>query len=241
MIREAARWRRPRGRINWPRLIVGCLASGTVLWTSPPARADEGHALSIGVVIDVRPRPPAVVEFERLVIDSLRNALAGAAARVFVIGYSNQVRLVEDWSPADAGLEAAAAGLSGDEGVNTERVVVLNDALADAVRKLGSSADGGRKGLIVIGEGNDAGSQARFAEVSKAAQAGKFPCLALLIANHRSQVGRVRQFGFDLYSLARGTGGRAYDLGTNPRALDRALEYVQERLIANRNRSPDRR
>lgn len=62
------------------------------------------------------------------------------------------------------------------------------------------------------------------------AKAKHVQCFALLVANHRSQVGRVRQFGFDLFRLASGTGGRAYDVRTNPKSLDKAISDVLKRL-----------
>ena len=84
--------------------------------------------------------------------------------------------------------------------------------------------------LIVIGEGNDGGSTARFGQISRLPRDKHIQCFALLVANHRSQVGRVRQFGFDLYRLASGTGGKAYDVRTNPKSLSKALEDVRTRL-----------
>ena len=87
--------------------------------------------------------------------------------------------------------------------------------------------------LVVIGEGNDGGSSMTFADVLSAAKAGHVQCFALLVANHRSQVGRVRQFGFDLYRLASATHGKAYDVRTDPELLDAALGDLLARLAAN--------
>jgi len=81
-----------------------------------------------------------------------------------------------------------------------------------ALTTLGVAASDARKRLIVIGEGNDGGSAAKFSQLLDAAKARHIQCFALLVANHRSQVGRVRQFGFDLYRLASGTKGKAYDV-----------------------------
>jgi len=98
--------------------------------------------------------------------------------------------------------------------------------------RLGSLADRGRKGLIVIGEGNDSESGVRFSQVLDAARAQHVQCFALLVARHRAQVGRVRQFGFDLFRLASETKGKAYDVRANIDALNEAVQDIIKRLGA---------
>src|SRR5206468_1739806 len=110
------------------------------------------------------------------------------------------------WRPS---LAAASARLAIDEGGNTGRGAALNDGLLEALGKLRDSGAGRQRRLIVIGEGNDGGSHSHFGEVLDAARAGDVRCFVLLVATHRSQVGRVRQFGFNLYRLAGGTRGQA--------------------------------
>ena len=82
----------------------------------------------------------------------------------------------------------------------------------------------------MIGEGNDDGSVATFSQVLDTAKSRHIQCFAVLVADHRSQVGRVRQFGFDLYRLASATEGKAYDVRTNRGLLDNALKDVLKRL-----------
>jgi hypothetical protein len=226
-----AHWWQTSGPRVCLQLAVICIGGCAALRAQPAPKPDIVQTLSIGVVIDTHPQQRSVIEFERQVVDSLRNVLGGTAAAAFVISYSDRVRLVSDWSPADAGLKDAAARLVLDAGISKERGAVLNDGLMDGLTRLGFSADGHRKGLIVIGEGNDGGSAAKFSQVLTAANGKHIPCFALLVATHRSQVGRVRQFGFDLDRLASGTGGKLYDVRTNPKLLDEAMKDVLKRLV----------
>jgi len=80
--------------------------------------------------------------------------------------------------------------------------------------------------------------------VLSAAKAGHVQCFALLVANHRSQVGRVRQFGFDLYRLASATHGKTYDVRTDPeRPPDRPTTRLTagEQPRERRHSDPQRR
>ncbi len=194
------------------QLIVVAIITGRQPVGRAAAETEDRPPLSIGVVVDVHPHQQPVVDFERQVIDSLGRTLEGTATNVFVVGYSNRVQLVQDWSPGGPALAAASAHLAVDEGGGVGRGAALNDGLMEAVMRLRASTAGSSRALIVIGEGNDGASQARFGDVLDAARAGNIRCFALLVATHRSQVGRVRQFGFDLYRLAGGTGGRLRDV-----------------------------
>jgi len=216
-----------------PLCLLSCLVGYAVLRAQSPVQADPGRPLSLGVVIDVRVQQHEVIGFERQVVDALGSKLAGEHAEGFVVSYSDRVQVVEDWSPVAAGLKDTADRLTADGSEDGRRGAALNDALLNGIARLGSSGYEGRKVLVVIGEGNDGGSSMTFADVLSAAKAGHVQCFALLVANHRSQVGRVRQFGFDLYRLASATHGKAYDVRTDPELLDAALGDLLARLAAN--------
>jgi hypothetical protein len=214
------------------RFLLACIASGVVLRAQSPVLADPGRPLSLGVVIDVRPQQREVIAFERQVADAMGSMLAGENTKGFVVSYSDRVQVVEDWSPT-AGLKDAALRLTVDGSEDGRRGAALNDALLNGLARLGSVGHEGRKVLVVIGEGNDGDSSTTFGDVLSAAKAGHVQCFALLVANHRSQVGRVRQFGFDLYRLASATHGKAYDVRTDPGLLDAALRDLLARLATN--------
>ena len=212
-----------------------CLALMWCGWSAVPfaqqlPKADTPQALSVGIVIDAHRQPQNVTEFERRVVEALAGALTSVAREAFAISYSDSVRLVADWAPPASLSKGAAERFLVGGAQAAGRGSVLNDGLMEGLTKLGSTAGGGRKVLIVIGEGNDEGSTATSSQALAAARSQHIPCFVLLVAQHRAQVGRVRQFGFDLYRLASGTGGKAYDVRTRPQALDEALQDVLKRL-----------
>jgi hypothetical protein len=227
---QTAVWRLADARRLGRRLVFICISGCTVLRAQPAAKPDTSQTLSIGMVIDTHPQQGNVIEFERQVVDSLTTMLAGTAADGFVISYSDHVQLVGDWTTMASGLTDAAARISLDAAASKERGAVLNDGLMAGLTKLGSSRQGRRRCLLVIGEGNDSGSGTTFSEVLRAAKDKHIPCFVVLVANHRSQVGRMRQFGFDLYRLASATGGKAYDVRTNPKSLNEALKDMLKRM-----------
>ena len=65
--------------------------------------------------------------------------------------------------------------------------------------------------LIVVGEGNDAGSVTRYSQIKKRAKAAHVQCFGLLVADHNLIGGRVRHFGFDLYVRRFKTAATAHD------------------------------
>ncbi len=103
-----------------------------------------------GIVIDRHPQQRAVVDFQRLVLDSLRSALAGTVTKVFVVSYSDHVQLIQDWSTGDSGLQAAAAFIAADGNPQHSRGTVLNDGMMDAVTRLGASPAGALRRLIAL-------------------------------------------------------------------------------------------
>jgi hypothetical protein len=219
-------------------LMVVCVGA-VDLCTQAEAKIESGPRLSIGVVVDTHPQQAAVLSFERHVVEALVSRLAGAEADGFVITYSNRIQTIADWSPLESWPIAAVPHISLDHSADgsAARGADLNDGLMAGVAKLGASSTGDLKGLIVIGEGNDGGSAATFSQLLAAAKRQHVQCFALLVANHRSQVGRVRQFGFDLFRLTSGTHGKTYDVRTDPHLLDKALEDVFKRLQASSLRS----
>jgi len=104
------------------------------------------------------------------------------------------------------------------------------NALNSGLSKLESGNSGNSKVLIVVGEGNDAGSVTRYSEVKKRAKSAQVQCFALLVASHNLMGGRIRHFGFDLYDLASATNGKAYDVEDSRTNLDKAIRDVLRRV-----------
>ena len=190
-----------------------------------------------GVLIDTSPHQKNVIEFEREVVSSITDRLDGFGAESFVIGYANEVNLLQDWSPLETGLKKASTQIDLEvEGGENGRTL-LNDALKAALLKLEARNGSDSKALIVIGEGNDLGSTTKYSQVKKLARSGHVQCFALLVASHDLIGGRVRHFGFDLYDLAGATKGNAYDVGASRTHLDKAVNDMLKRVISSRRLS----
>ena len=71
----------------------------------------------------------------------------------------------------------------------------------------------------------------RHSTVLQRAKGDSVQCFALFVATHRSQVGRIRHYGFDLMRLASATHGKIYDVRTEPERLDKAVTDLKRRLV----------
>ena len=103
--------------------------------------------------------------FQLRVVDAFRAAIADVSADVFVVTYSDHVEQVIERSPADPGLKESVGRIGSVATPGTDRRAVLNEGLARALAVPGASDNQYRKGLVVIGEGNDNGSEVRFSRI----------------------------------------------------------------------------
>jgi hypothetical protein len=207
-----------------------------VAWAVPSGESPAAHAASptnpkllIGVLVDTHPRPNNVIDVERQVVDSLMSGLVGVPANGFFSTYSDRVRTIAEWSPVDPGLRQASARITLDDSVKHPGAALYDGVMA-ALAKLTSASEADRRVLIVIGEGNDGASVTKASRVLDTAKRQRVQCFVVLVATHRSQVGRVRQYGVELYRLASGTRGKFYDIRTDRRLLDKAVRDVLNRL-----------
>lgn len=211
-------------------LIVACgvLALTTTLHGQTP-QGSTNEKLSIAVLIDSRVQPMNVLDFQVQVLESLRETFVGRAVEVSVLSYSDKVQQIADWSPADSGLSQAISRIKQTARGDGGTAALLNDALSEALARLGTR-NGRHKVLLVIGEGNDSGSRAKFSQALSAARKDRVRCFAFFVAAHRAWVGKVRQYGFDLWRLASKTNGKVYDVRTNSKALENAMRDFRLRL-----------
>jgi hypothetical protein len=214
------------------------LAVGAYL-SIPSAVAYGGQAdasaspakLVIGVVVDVRADQMPVIDFERQVVSAISSAFEGVPAEGFVVAYSDRVQWLTDVSTLDRALRDGGRRINADPVAAPPLASVLNDGVADGLQRLAAEAGAVRKALIVVGEGNDGASSTKFATVLERAKGDSVQCFALFVASHRSQVGRIRQYGFDLMRLASATHGKIYDVRTEPDRLDKAVTDLKRRLV----------
>lgn len=211
-------------------LLIGSLAvvSSTLLFGQDQTGPAKRPGLAVGVVIDISAHQKHVIELERETLNLIADQVDGLEANTFVITYAGKTNLLQDWSPLQDGLRTAAERieLSPESGKNAE--TLLNDAINTGLLKL--QADSASRVLIVIGEGNDRGSIAKYSEVKKLARSSHVHCFALLVADHDLMGGRTRHFGFDLYDLAGATKGKGYDVGASRKRLEKAVKGMAKKI-----------
>lgn len=215
------------------RLLICSLvaaATCTPLFARGKAESVTKPKLLLGVLIDTSTHQRNVIELERQAANSIAEQFDGVTTESFVFTYSDNVKLLQDWSPIDPGLKEASTQIQLSIEDDKRGRTLLYDALDAGLRKLGVRADVNARVLIIIGEGNDAGSVARYSQLKKLAQSNHVQCFALLLADHNLIGGRVRHFGFDLYDLASATKGAGYDIENSRKRLDKAFKDMLKRI-----------
>jgi hypothetical protein len=180
----------------------------------------------LGLLIDTSKHQKNVIEFERGAVRSIAEKFGWGES--FVCSYGSKVQVLEDWSASDNQLKTAAAQISLDAGDG--HGTRLYDAMHEALLKLSARTGPNLRVLIVIGEGNDSGSSARYSEVKALAESSHVHCFALLVADHNLRGGRVRHFGWYLNDLASATNGAGYDIEDSQKNLDKALRDALKRI-----------
>jgi hypothetical protein len=217
---------------TWWLAVGACLSIPSAAAYGDQAGASASPPkLVIGVVVDVRPDQMPVIDFERQVVNAISSAFEGLSAEGFVVAYSDRVQWITDVSTLESALRDGGRRINADSIVVPPFASVLNDGVAEGLERLASKAGAVRKALIVVGEGNDGASSTKFSTVLQRAKGDSVQCFALFVATHRSQVGRIRQYGFDLMRLASATHGKIYDVRTEPERLDKAVTDLKRRLV----------
>ena len=209
---------------------LGLAGRGSLLCAQERTPTDSQSGLSVGVLVDTSAHQENVIEFEREMIRALADGFAGVVTESFVIRYADEVETLQEWSPFDSGLTSASTRIELDTESEKNRRTLLYDALNVALTKLDTRNSTNSKILIVVAEGNDAGSVMKYSQIKKRAQSAHVQCFVLLVADHNLMGGRVRHFGFDLYDLASATKGKAYDIERSRKNLDKAIGDVLKRV-----------
>ena len=209
---------------------LGLAASCTLLFAQEKAQPDTSRKLSVGLLIDTSAHQKKVIEFEREVVHSIAEGFASVGTEGFVVRYADEVETLQDWSPLDTGLGSASTRIELDWESGKNRRTLLYDALDVGLLKLDTANTANSKILIIVAEGNDVGSVTKYSQIKKRAQSAHVQCFVLLVADHNLIGGRVRHYGFDLYDLASATKGKAYDIESSRKNLDKAVRDVLKRV-----------
>jgi hypothetical protein len=202
----------------------------TALFAQNRPQVETKPQVSLGVLIDTSAHQKKVMEFQREVVNSIADAFAGMATESFVVRYADEVETLQDWSPLDTGLKKVSSRIELDVESEKKQRTLLYEALNTGLLKLETGNSANSKVLIIIGEGNNAGGGIKYSEIKKRAKSAHVQCFVLLVADHNLMGGRVRHFGFYLYDLASATKGKAYDVGSSRKNLDKAIRDVLKRV-----------
>jgi len=200
------------------------------LFAQDRTQAETKPRVSLGVLIDTSMHQKKVIEFQREVVNSIADGFSGVVTESFVVRYGDEVETLQDWSSLDAGLKKVSPRIELDAESGKNQRTLLYEALNVALQKLETANRAYSKILIVIGEGNNAGGGIKYSQIAKRAKTAHVQCFALLVADHNLMGGRVRHFGFYLYDLASATKGKAYDVGSSRKNLDKAIRDAMKRV-----------
>ena len=214
---------------SWLLLFTFCVLPCDLFSAQNPSKVDREPQLSLGILVDTGVRQKNVIEFEREVVNSIAEAFENVAPESFVMKYGDEVELLQDWSPLETGARKVLTRIDADMEGGKNHGDLLNDAIDAALLKLAARNAPAAKALVIIGEGNDAGSAAKYSQLKKLAKSSHVQCFGLLVADHALIGGRVRRFGFNLYDLAGSTKGKAYDVGTSRKHLEEAVKDILKR------------
>jgi len=203
---------------------------------------EDNLPLSIGLLLDTSSSQRRVMPFEREAAGLFLNHLAMPKDETFLISFDSNVDLLADFSnePAfiqqaidhaafKAGASPAGKSLSGNRALGGD---LLYDALYLAVHdELQQAA--GRRVLLVVTDGNDEGSQNTLKSATAAVQKGD-TIVYVVLTTDKSSADRRQAYRamVEMDRLARSTGGRVIDVGTDQRKLDTAFTQIEHELQA---------
>lgn len=147
-----------------------------VLLAQGKTKLEMKPRVSLGVVIDASAHQKKVIEFEREVVNSLADGFAGLATESFVVRYADEVEILQGWSPLDTGLKTVSRRIELDAHSAKNGRTFLYDAVNVGLLEFDTGNSANSKVLIIIGEGNDAGSLARYSQIKKRAKSDARRC-----------------------------------------------------------------
>jgi VWFA-related protein len=201
---------------------------------------EDNLMLTIGLLLDTSASQKRVLPFEESAATSLLKRLMRSRDQAFLISFDSNVDLLADLtnSPDAIEQEMVRATIHAEPNPETrsayrnaaEPGTLLYDAVYLAAHdELRQAA--GRKVLVVVTDGFDSGSQNGLKSAIAEAQRTNSVIYVLLTSN-TSPNSRRQAYSemVEMDRLARETGGRMIDVGTNQRKLEIAFTQIQQEL-----------
>ncbi len=194
--------------------------------------------LTIGILLDTSGSQQQVLPLEKEAGAAFLKDMITPKDEAFLLSFDINVDLLSDYTNNTRELRRAmdkaeintGAGTGSVTGNSTPRGTLLYDAVYLAAHdKLRQEA--GRKVLVLLTDGGDQGSQLKLRDAIEAAQKSNALIYVILISD--AQFGMFGGFGggaSEMDKLARETGGRMINIGSNGRKLDDAFAQISDEL-----------
>jgi VWFA-related protein len=198
---------------------------------------EKNLPLTIGILLDTSGSQQNVLPMEQEAGAEFLKDVLTPKDEAFLISFDINVDLLADYTNSPGELRRAlnkasintGAGTGSVTGNSTPRGTLLYDAVYLAAHdKLRQEA--GRKVLVMLTDGGDQGSQETIRTAIEAAQKSNAIIYVILIADR----GFYGSFGYtgagDMDRLAKETGGRVINVGSNGKKLQDAFNQIQDEL-----------
>lgn len=211
--------------------------------------AETNLPLTLGILIDTSGSQERVLPMEQEVGGAFLKDVLRQKDLAFVLSFDVNVDLLQDFTGSVRRLQEAMnsakintgggggspiPGIGGGGPVptaNQGRGTLLYDAIYLAAHDE-LAQEVGRKAMIVLSDGQDMGSQLRIKDAIEAAQKADAICYVLLIADREAYYNGGMSYSGDseMKKLAKETGGRVIDVGSDIKKLRQAFDQISAEL-----------
>jgi len=178
---------------------------------------------NIAIVMDTGPNQVNVLSTERELAIALVNEMSDAGTSFTIACAGSSSKRQADTLAQSAAIEHIRE-ITEDKGDKTNAHIY--DALGSAIRQI--SLTPGLRVVIFIGEGNDGGSELRYAELRNLAESNQIAFFAALVADHSLHGPKsILRYGWHLRELTSDAAGIFLENQKTPKATQRLSEGVR--------------
>jgi len=209
--------------------------------------AETQQPLTLGILLDTSSSQARVLPLEQDAGSQFLESLLQQKDEAFLLSFDVDVNLLQDYTSNPHQLAQAiskaeinspsgnrAAGIPGAGGgtipsIGKPKGTLLYDAIYLAANQK-MSQETGRKAIILLTDGEDAGSRTKIDGAIAAAEKSNVMVYAILIAD-RSFYASLGYSGYSAMKKLTGeTGGRLIDVGNNGKKLEAAFQQIEDEL-----------
>ena len=210
-----------------------------VLQTTKNFTQEKNLPLTIGILLDTSGSQQSVLPMEQASGAEFLKDVLTPKDEAFLISFDINVNLLADYTNSPREIKRSidkaeintGAGTGSVTGNATPRGTLLFDAIYLAAHdKLRQEA--GRKILVILTDGQDQGSQETLKSATEAAQKANAIVYVILISDPQAygSFGMGYTGAGDMDRLAKDTGGRVINVGSNGKKLEQAFDQIQDEL-----------